>query len=90
MAGSILSTYMMFLPEKTKWFCLIGLFAAFWLYVQYEERKKKKKQRQKNQPKNPEPVKRASEDKKKLEQLKALKDAGLLSEEEYREKKRGL
>ena len=91
MAGTIISNFMMFLPERTKWFCLIGLcIFVFGIWIPYEEHKKKKKQRQKNQPKKQELVKRTSqtEDRKKLEQWKALKEAGLLSEEEYQAKKR--
>ena len=89
MVGSIISTYMMFLPQKTQWFCLIGLgIAIFGIWIPYEEHKKKKKQ--KNQSKKQETARRTGleADRKKLEQLKTLKNAGLLSEEEYLEKKR--
>ena len=95
MAGSILSTYMMFLPEKTKWFCLIGLcIFVFGIYIPYEEHKKKKKQAQKRERKPPQKPNRTASIKagnqKKLEQLKTLKTAGIISEEEYQEKKREL
>lgn len=91
MAGTIISNFMMFLPEQTKWFCLIGLcIFVFGIYIPYEEHKKKKKQKQKNHPQRTDPVQRTAPDRRKLEQLKALKNAGLLSEEEFQEKKRGL
>ena len=89
MASMLLSNFMMFLPRQTQWFCLIGLGVIFFgIYIPYEEHKKKKKQKQKHQQNNPEPVK--PDNQTKLEQLKALKKAGLLSEEEYQEKKREL
>ena len=90
MVSMLMSNFMMFLPETTKCFCLIGMFIAFWLYVKYEEHKKKKKQQQKYRQQNPEPAKQTPEDRRKLEQLKALKNAGMLSEEEYQEKKKEL
>ena len=93
MAGTIISNFMMFLPQKTQWFCMIGLcIAVFGIWIPYEERKKKKKQEQKKKPKKQEPAGYAGPeaDKKKLEQLKTLRDAGILSEEEYLEKKRGI
>lgn len=95
MAGTLISNFMMFLPEKTKWFCLIGLCIFFFgIYIPYEEHKKKKKQTQKRAHKRSEmPERAASEktvDQKKLEQLKTLKTAGIISEEEYQEKKREL
>ena len=95
MAGTIISNFMMFLPESTKWFCLIGLCVFFFgMYIPYEEHKKKKKQAQKRAPKQSEmPRHTTSEttgDRKKLEQLKTLKTAGIISEEEYQEKKKEL
>ena len=92
MAGTILSNFMMFLPESTKWFCLIGLCIFFFgMYIPYEEHKKKKKQARKREPKQPayttaeKPV-----EMRQLEQLKTLKTAGIISEEEYQEKKKEL
>ena len=95
MAGTIISNFMMFLPESTKWFCLIGLcIFVFGIYIPYEEYKKKKKRAQKRASKQLEkPVRTASEtvgNQKKLEQLSTLKTAGILSEEEYKEKKKEL
>lgn len=82
MASMFMSNFMMFLPEKTQWFCAVGLAVfVFGIWIPYEERKKKKKP--KNPQKKPEPVERIAEDRRKLEQLKALKKAGILSEEEY-------
>ena len=95
MAGTIISNFMMFLPEKTKWFCLIGLGVfVFGIYIPYEEYKKKKKQARKRAPKQSEMSERAdfekAGDRKQLEQLKTLKTAGIISEEEYQEKKKEL
>ena len=88
MAGSFLSTFMSFFPQETQWFCLIGLFTFFWgIYVPYDKYKRKKK-------KNPNPPKHKPISKpvdwKQMEQLDTLKKAGLLTEEEYREKMREL
>ena len=95
MAGTIISNFMMFLPERTKWFCLLGLCIFFFgIYIPYEEHKKKKKQAQKRAPKRSEMAERTTTEKtgdqKKLEQLKTLKTAGIISDEEYQEKKREL
>ena len=95
MAGTIISNLMMFLPEKTKWFCLFGLcIFVFGIWIPYEEHKKKKKQAQKRAPKQSEMPKYTTSEKagnrKKLEQLKTLKTAGIISEEEYQEKKKEL
>ena len=92
MAGTIISNFMMFLPEGTKWFCLIGLCVfVFGIYIPYEEHKKKKKQAQKRVSKQPEyTTAEKSGNGKKLEQLKTLKTAGIISEEEYQEKKKEL
>ena len=93
MAGSLISNFMMFLPQQTQWFCIIGLaIFVFGIFIPYEEHKKKKKQKQKNSPQKKVKVRytRPPADQTKLEQLKALRQAGLLSEEEYQEKKREL
>ena len=96
MAGSIISTYMMFLPETTKWFCLIGLFVFFFgIYVPYDKYKQKKKKNSNNPPHKQKPRKTitrglAEDRRKQVEQLETLRKAGLLSEEEFREKKREL
>ena len=96
MAGSIISTYMMFLPETTKWFCLIGLFVFFFgIYVPYDKYKQKKKKNSNNPPQKQKPQKTitrgtAEDRRKQVEQLETLRKAGLLSEEEFREKKREL
>lgn len=95
MASMIISTYAMFLPETTYLFCLVVLCVVFFgIFIPYQEHKKKKKQAQKCAPKQPDKPKHTisekSEDRKQLEQLKVLKTAGIISEEEYQEKKRGL
>ena len=92
MAGSFMSTYMSFFPRGTQWFCLIGLFVFFWgIYVPYDKYKQKKAKEAKKHPKPPKqkPVKKPV-DWKKIEQLDHLKEAGLLTEEEYRERIRKL
>ena len=88
MAGSFISTFMSFFPQKTQWFCLIGLFVFFWgIYVPYDKYKQKKK---KEELKNPKPPKQKPVSKpvdwKQMEQLDTLRNAGLLTEEEYRER----
>ena len=94
MVGSIISTYMMFLPEATKWFCLIGLAVFFFgIYIPYDKYKqRKKKQAKKGPPQKPRMVTRGSPEirRKQLEQLETLRKAGLLSDEEFQEKKRNL
>ena len=93
MAGSLISNFMMFLPQQTQWFCLIGLcIFVFGIYIPYEEYKKKKKQKRKKNPQKQDMVRHTTPagGQMKLEQLKALRQAGLLSEEEYQEKKREL
>ena len=88
MAGSFISTFMSFFPQKTQWFCLIGLFVFFWgIYVPYDKYKQKKKKNAK--PPRQKPMKK-SVDWKQVEQLDTLKNAGLLTEEEYKEKMRKL
>ena len=89
MAGSLISNFMMFLPERTKWFCLIGLCVfVFGIYIPYDKYKNKKKQTKKAPPKQ-KPVSKPA-DRKQTGQLDALKKAGLLTEEEYRERIRKL
>lgn len=96
MAGMFMSNIMMFFPEMTQWVCLIGLaIFVFGIYIPYEEHKKKKKQAKKSPVEKQEPRKPVSTgesvdrmDRKRLNQLETLKKAGLLSEEEYQEKKR--
>lgn len=84
MASMIFSTYLSFLPQNTAVFCAIALCVLFFgIYIPYQEHKKKKEPKQR---KKPEPSPGAG----KLDQLKALKRAGLLTEEEYREKTRNL
>ena len=92
MAESFLSTFMSFFPQNTQWFCLIGLFVFFWgIYVPYDKYKQKKKGNKKDRPKpsRQKPVKKPV-DWKQVEQLDTLKDAGLLTEEEYQERIRKL
>lgn len=92
MAGSLMSAFMSFFPQGTQWFCMIGLFLFFWgIYVPYDKYKKKKKKEGKWPPGlfEQKPVKKPM-DRRQAEQLKTLREAGLLSEEEYQEKKREL
>ena len=91
MVSMLISNFLMFLPEKTQWI-YASVFAVIvcGIWIPYEERKEKKKQQQKYRQQNPEPARHTAEDQRKLEQLKALKKAGMLSEEEYQEKKREL
>lgn len=95
MADMIISTYMSFLPQNTSLFCCIVLAIGFFgIFIPYQEHKKKKRQAQKHSPKQAEkPGQTVSEKpgtQKKLEQLKTLRTAGIISEEEYQEKKREL
>ena len=97
MVGSVISTYMMFLPETTKWFCLIGLFVFFFgIYIPYDKYKQKKKKQAGKEPTQKQTTRKtaaggtAGDRKKQLEQLETLRKAGLLSEDEFQEKKRNL
>lgn len=95
MAGMIISTYMSFLPQNTSLFCCIVLCIGFFgIFIPYQEHKKKKQQAQKHPPKQPEkPTCTTSEkpgNQKKLEQLRTLKTADIISEEEYNEKRKKL
>ncbi len=86
MAGMIFSTYAMFLPAGTVMACAIILCVGFFgIYIPYQERKKVKKTHkvQKGSVKT-------EANHKKLDQLNALKKAGILTEEEYQAKKRGM
>lgn len=90
MAGSFMSTLMMFFPQQTQWVCIIGLcIFVFGIYIPWEEHKKKKKKAKKTPPKEQKTYTAAepSGDRKQVEQLKALRDAGILTEEEYQERK---
>ena len=92
MASMIISTYSMFLSQRTSIFCAIVLCVLFFgVYIPYEERKKKKKKDTSAVPKkNTAKQAQTSSAQKNLEQLKTLRKAGLLTEEEYQEKKRSL
>ena len=95
MAGMIISTYMSLLPQNTSLFCCIVLAIGFFgIFIPYQEHKKKKQQAQKRAPRQPEKPTRTSSEKaggqKKLEQLRTLKTAGIISEEEYQERKKEL
>lgn len=92
MAGMMISNFMMFLPEMTRWVCLIGLAVfIFGIYIPYDKYKQKKKQSRKtfSRPTRPKPVKKPV-DWKRVQQLDILKEAGLLTEEEYRDRLRKL
>ena len=89
MANMIISTFSMFLPQRTLMFCMIGLCIIFFgIYIPYEERKKNKKKKNQFRKQETERHTVPESEKRRLEQLKTLKDAGLLSEAEYQEKKR--
>lgn len=92
MASMFMSNFMMLLPETTKWFCIIGLAVFFFgIYIPYDKYKQKMKKGGKWPPRlfERKPVKEPI-DRKQAEQLKTLREAGILSEEEYQEKKREL
>ena len=92
MAGSVISTFMSFFPQSTQWFCLIGLFIFFWgIYVPYDKyRQKKKKEGKKNPKPSRKKLAKKPIDWKQVQQLDILKEAGLLTEEEYQERIRKL
>lgn len=75
MGSMVLSTLLMFVPQHVEFLFLIIVAVGFFgIYVPWNERKKKK-----NLKKSPPAA--------KLERLEALRDEGLLSEEEF-EKRR--
>lgn len=87
MASMILSAYTALLPTRTVTICAIILSIGFFgVYIPYQEHKKKGKQTRKSPPS---PAKTET-DNKQLDQLNALKKAGILTEEEYQSKKRSL
>lgn len=89
MASMVISTYLSLLPQNTVLLCCIVLCVGFFgIFLPYQERRKQ--QAQKRKPKPPEGGAAAAEpsDKRRLDQLESLRKAGVLSEEEYREKKR--
>ncbi len=76
MGEMVLSTLLMFVPEHVELlFFLIVAVGFFGVYVPWNERKKEKN-RKENSPAA------------KLERLEALKEEGLLSEEEFEERKK--
>lgn len=92
MVGMLMSNFMMFFPRTTQVFCAIGLAVFFFgIYIPYHEYKQKKKQTKRAAPRPPKrkPVKKPV-DWKQMQQLDILKEAGLLTEEEYRERVRKL
>ena len=93
MASMIMSTFMSFFPVWTAIFVIVGLYIFFFgIYVPYDKYKQKKKKEAKNSPQKQTTQKSTPtvSDKKQIDQLKALRKAGILSEEEYQEKKRGM
>lgn len=86
MGGMMMSTFLMFVPrEITFLFLVVCCVGFFGIFIPWQERKKKK-----SSPKSPPntPVRANSgPDPSKLEQLEALKKAGVLTEEEYRQKR---
>lgn len=93
MASMIMSTFMSFFPVWTTIFVIVGLYIFFFrIYVPYDKYRQKKKKEAKNSPQKQTPKKSAPtvSDQKQRDQLKALRKAGILSEEEYQKKKRGM
>ena len=89
MASMIMSTFMSFFPVWTTIFVIVGLYIFFFgIYVPYDKYRQRKKKEEKNSPQkqtNQKPAPTVSDQK---QQLKALRKAGILSEEEYQKKKR--
>ncbi|MBD5154628.1 MAG: SHOCT domain-containing protein [Oscillibacter sp.] len=93
MASMIMSTFMSFFPVWTTIFVIVGLYIFFFgIYVPYDKYRQKKKKEAKNSPQKQTTQKSAPtvSDQKQRDQLKALRKAGILSEEEYQKKKRGM
>ena len=90
MASMIFSTVSMFFPQESVMLAGILLCVAFFgIYIPCQERKKRReaaRKRSAKEERGPEPPMPAVS----LEQIETLKKAGLLTAEEYREKKRGL
>ncbi len=86
MASMLLSTMSMFLSDGGMFLLILILAAFFLFFIDPYDWKKKWKNRTAGRSKEGRGTKaiRSSE----LEKLKALKNAGLLSEEEYRERER--
>ena len=83
MWSSIVSTMLMFVSEKTYFLFLILMGLFFLVYVDPYEWRKKRKERHSKAGR----AKRARQS-SEMDKLNALKDAGLLTEEEYRARKR--
>ncbi|MBD5169625.1 MAG: SHOCT domain-containing protein [Oscillibacter sp.] len=91
MASMIMSTFMSFFPAWTTIFVIVGLYIFFfWIYVPYDKYKQKKKKEAKNSPQKQTTQKSTPTVSDQKQQLKALRKAGILSEEEYQKKKRGM
>ena len=91
MASMIMSTFMSFFPVWTAIFVIVGLYIFFFgIYVPYDKYRQKKKKEAKDSPQKQTTRKSSptGSDKKQIDQLKALRKAGILSEEEYQKKKR--
>ena len=86
-----MSTFMSFFPVWTTIFVIVGLYIFFFgVYVPYDKYKQKKKKEAKDTPQKQTAKKSTPtvSDEKQIDQLKALRKAGILSEEEYQAKKR--
>ena len=89
MASMIMSTFMSFFPVWTTIFVIVGLYIFFFgIYVPYDKYKQKKKKEAKNSPQKQTTKKSTLTVSDQKQQLKALRKAGILSEEEYQKKKR--
>ena len=86
MAGMFLSTLSMFLSDGTTFLFILVLAVFFFFYTDVYGWKEKWNSWKLKRAKGGGETKAARSS--ELEKLKALKDAGLLSEEEYRQRKR--
>lgn len=92
MVGSFMSTFLSFFPQNTQWFCIAGLAIFFFgIYIPFDKYRQKRKKAGKWPPKlfKEKPPKKQT-GWKQVEQLDHLKKAGVLTEEEYRERIRRL
>ena len=89
MASMIMSAFMSFFPVWTTIFVIVGLYIFFFgIYVPYDKYRQRKKEEAKNSPQKQTTQKSTPTVSDQKQQLKALRKAGILSEEEYQAKKR--
>jgi len=86
MGSMVMSTFMMFIPQRVVSIFLVILCVGFFgIYVPWNERKKKGRT-QKKRPSQAQRIRRRPVS-ARLEQLETLKGAGLIDEREYRQMK---